>query len=112
MLAQNVTSFRDVSNERCNQTMTVEIQSYTPPLLETHFLLAVIYCCVVGVALCVGTFGNLVILAISATTRTMNRFGRDFVINMALADLCVAAVADPMCILGKSTNVKIIFGST
>lgn len=72
------------------------------PLLEVDFVLAVIYCCIVGVALSVGTVGNIIILIVTTGTRTMNRVGRDFVINLALADLCVAAVADPMCILGKN----------
>ncbi|XP_052763779.1 melatonin receptor type 1B-B-like [Mya arenaria] len=84
----------------CNGSVYEEMVSYMAPLLETDFLLALIYCIVVSVALFVGTFGNLIILVVSITTRAMNRVGRDFVINLALADLCVAAVADPMCILG------------
>jgi len=71
------------------------------PLYESHFLLALIYCSVVAVALIIGTMGNILILVVSATTRSMNRIGRDFVINLALADLCVATIADPMCILGN-----------
>ncbi|WAQ95415.1 MTR1B-like protein, partial [Mya arenaria] len=80
----------------CNGSVYEEMVSYMAPLLETDFLLALIYCIVVSVALFVGTFGNLIILVVSITTRAMNRVGRDFVINLALADLCVAAVADPI----------------
>ena len=85
----------------CNETTMEKVEAYVRPLLEVDFVLAVVYCCLVGVALSVGTVGNILILVVTAGTRTMNRVGRDFVINLALADLCVAAVADPMCILGR-----------
>lgn len=87
-------------NDVCNVSLDV-MTSYLTPLYESNFLMAIIYCCIVATALLVGTVGNIFILIVSLTTRTMNRVGRDFVINLAVADLCVAAVADPMCILGK-----------
>jgi len=98
----NVTSLDDITSlpGACNGSAYDELVMYMAPLLETDFLLALIYCCIVSVALVLGTFGNIIILIVSMTTRAMNRVGRDFVINLALADLCVAAVADPMCILG------------
>ena len=39
------------------------------------------------------------------STNAMNKIGKYFVINLALADLCVAAIADPMCIVGKLTDM-------
>ncbi|XP_060584622.1 melatonin receptor type 1B-A-like [Ruditapes philippinarum] len=90
----------------CNETTMEKVEAYVRPLWEVDFVMALIYCCLVGVALSVGTVGNILILIVTAGTRTMNRVGRDFVINLALADLCVAAVADPMCILGVIKGEK------
>ncbi|XP_052268223.1 melatonin receptor type 1B-A-like [Dreissena polymorpha] len=89
----------------CNESIVGEIRHYLTPLVESHFLLALIYCILVVAALCVGSIGNIIILAVSTTTRAMNRVGRDFVINLALADLCVALISDPMCILGELTFI-------
>ena len=74
---------------------------YVAPLWRTDFTLAVLYCILVGVALLLGTFGNLIILTVTLTTDAMNKVGKYFVVNLALADLCVAGIADPMCIIGK-----------
>lgn len=87
---------------QCNESSIELLESYGKPLLETDFTLAVIYCCIVGVALIVGVFGNIIIMIITAGTRAMNNIGRDFVMNLAMADLCVSGVADPLCILGKN----------
>ena len=56
-------------------------------------------------ALVLGTCGNIIILTVAMTTRAMNKVGRDFIVNLAVADLCVALVADPMCILGNPTHL-------
>ena len=74
---------------------------YLPPLWQSDFVVAVIYCTLVGLAFCMGTFGNIIILIITITTRTVKKIGRDFFINLALADLCVSLVGQPMCILGR-----------
>ncbi|XP_021350652.1 melatonin receptor type 1C-like [Mizuhopecten yessoensis] len=48
----------------------------------------------------VGTFGNLLIIVVSACNKAVNKIGKAFMMNLAVADLCVAGIADPMCILG------------
>lgn len=94
-----------VDNDMCNATLNDWMTSFAVPLYESHFLLAIIYCCMVAISFLVGLIGNVVILCVNTVGRTatsrMNRIGRDFVINLALADLCVTTIADPMCILGK-----------
>ncbi|PVD39358.1 hypothetical protein C0Q70_01988 [Pomacea canaliculata] len=46
----------------------------------------------------IGSFGNVLILLVMTLVRGTQRTGKAFVINLALADLCVAAIADPMCV--------------
>ncbi|CAG2231637.1 unnamed protein product [Mytilus edulis] len=71
-----------------------------PALFDSHFNLAMIYISVIAVALFIGTFGNLMILLVAFWSRGLNKVGKEFMVNLALADLCVAAIADPMCIVG------------
>jgi hypothetical protein len=54
-----------------------------------------------SVALVIGTFGNIMILLVAGYERGLNKVGKQFMVNLALADFCVSAVADPMCIVGK-----------
>lgn len=52
----------------------------------------------------IGSFGNVLILLVMTLVRGTQRTGKAFVINLALADLCVAAIADPMCVTGKGAR--------
>jgi hypothetical protein len=72
-----------------------------PALIDTNFVLAAIYISVMSVALVIGTFGNIMILLVAGYERGLNKVGKQFMVNLALADFCVSAVADPMCIVGK-----------
>ncbi|KAK3089995.1 hypothetical protein FSP39_008304 [Pinctada imbricata] len=73
---------------------------HTRPLLETDLHMAMIYIVIMAVALLIGVCGNAMILVVSTCVRGINKIGKEFIINLALADLCVTAVADPMCIVG------------
>jgi len=78
-------------------------------LIETHVNLAITYITVMSVALLIGLLGNSLILASTCLPGSINRVGKEFIVNLALADMCVAGIADPMCILGKvfiQTNCK------
>ncbi|XP_062605965.1 melatonin receptor type 1B-B-like [Saccostrea cucullata] len=70
------------------------------PLLQTDTLLAVLYIIITSTALLVGTVGNTLTILVSTVRRDVNKCGKEFVVNLALADLCVTAIADPMCIIG------------
>ena len=71
------------------------------PLWNSDFILALCYCLLLGVALLIGTFGNVIIIFVTSTTGAMNKVGKQFIINLAVSDLCVAGIAEPMCIVGK-----------
>lgn len=73
------------------------------PLLDTDTTLAIIYIVIMGIALLVGTCGNALILLVSAIMRGINKSGKEFILNLAIADLCVTAIADPLCIVGVYT---------
>ncbi|XP_065921329.1 melatonin receptor type 1B-B-like isoform X2 [Magallana gigas] len=72
----------------------------TDPLLDTNPTLAIVYIVIVGIALLVGTCGNVLILRIFTVMGGINRSGKEFMMNLAIADLCVTAFADPLCIVG------------
>ncbi|KAL5018798.1 hypothetical protein ScPMuIL_004520 [Solemya velum] len=78
----------------------VEQHNFLRPLIETHFKLGVAYVTIASVALCVGLFGNTMILLILLANNVIHKVGKLFIINLVAADLCVAVVADPICILG------------
>ncbi|CAL1536662.1 unnamed protein product [Lymnaea stagnalis] len=70
-----------------------------PPLVESNFPMAVVYIVMMVSALSIGTTGNILILVASACFKSLRKTGFIFVINLALADLCVAGIADPMCVI-------------
>ena len=74
---------------------------YLTPLWKSDYVLALSYCAILGVALLIGTLGNVIIIVVTSTTSAMNKVGKQFVINLAISDLCVSGIAEPMCIVGK-----------
>ena len=71
-------------------------------LFEVNYPLAVVYVTITGVVSAAGVAGNSFILYVTKKEKNMNQTGKMFVINMALADLCVSVIANPMCIVGKT----------
>ena len=77
-------------------------------------VLAALYVGVLGVAAVVGTFGNLVVIITviikhlrnrrHRTRTTSNDAGRAFIANLALADLIVTAVINPLAVAGMSVT--------
>ncbi|RUS83676.1 hypothetical protein EGW08_008582, partial [Elysia chlorotica] len=68
-------------------------------LYETNFTMAMVYIVLMVTALVIGTAGNLLILVASACLKSLRKTGYIFIINLAAADLCVAGIADPMCVV-------------
>ena len=82
------------------KTMSV-CSSQEPALYESNFTMAIVYVVLMVTALVIGTAGNLLILVASACLKSLRKTGYIFIVNLAAADLCVAGIADPMCVVGK-----------
>ena len=54
-----------------------------------------------------GTFGNILTILAVAFSRKIRHVEKAFVVNLALSDLYVTAIADPMSILGKSDKQNV-----
>lgn len=57
---------------------------------------------VLAVASIAGTFGNLMILLIIHKRKTIQNVECTFIVNLALTDLYVTSLADPMSFIGMS----------
>ncbi|WAR25917.1 MTR1A-like protein [Mya arenaria] len=69
--------------------------------LQTRPELAVPCIIVLGFASIVGTLGNLLILFVIATKKKLRNVESIFIVNLAISDLYVTVVADPMSLIGK-----------
>ena len=58
-----------------------------------------------SIASVVGTMGNLLILTVVFMKRTWHHVEMTFIGNLAMADLYVTVVADPMSLIGMSIYV-------
>ncbi|XP_052778567.1 melatonin receptor type 1B-A-like [Mya arenaria] len=56
---------------------------------------------VLGFASLVGTFGNLLILFVIATKNKLRKVESIFIVNLAISDLYVTTMADPMSLIAK-----------
>ena len=68
--------------------------------------MAVTYVAVTASLIISGVFGNCCILYVTKKQSSLNHTGKTFIINMALADLCVSGIANPMCIVGAVMGRK------
>ena len=69
---------------------------------------AVLYIAMTFLALSVGIVGNVIIVGCFYISKALNKVGNEFLLNMALSDLCVTGVAEPICILGKFRALMLI----
>ena len=74
------------------------------PLVTSHPTVAVSYIAALAVAALVGTVGNLCVIASLLAPAERRRKGNIFIVNLALSDLIVTAVVDPLNIVGKTRN--------
>ena len=93
---------------------TVSGMSFAQPLLETDPHLAIPYLVIVGVATSGGVIGNsMLIYMFLNDKRKHNKLGTEFLMNMAVADLMVVSIINPLCIIGKcfiNIDLNIRFG--
>lgn len=57
---------------------------------------------VLSLASCVGTVGNILTLLAIASNKSVRNVESIFIVNLAISDLYVTTIADPMSILGKN----------
>ncbi len=80
----------------------IQVPSHTKALLETNPAQAIAYLIIMGTVVCLGCFGNASIIATCILDKTLRCMaGTEYLVNLAISDLCVACVANPMCIVGK-----------
>ena len=60
-----------------------------------------IYVTLTIVAMVTGVIGNTIILHVICIDHKFQTVGNEFIVNLAIADLLVTGVADPMCLVGK-----------
>ncbi|XP_013402285.2 melatonin receptor type 1B-like [Lingula anatina] len=79
-----------------------EKRQFAEPLIVTDPVIGTIYVSLTSVALLMGVIGNCVVLSVFCCGRMpgFSKVGSEFLINLAIADLCVSGVADPLCIIG------------
>ena len=61
-------------------------------------ILSIIFLTIASV---VGTFGNIIILMIVSKTKELKQVQSVFIVNLAISDMYVTLIADPMSIVGK-----------
>lgn len=72
------------------------------PLFDFDLVMASFYVIVFSVVAILGIVGNLAVLYVMKQERNMNLPVRMIIFNQAATDVCVSAVAGPMCIAGKT----------
>ena len=69
-------------------------------LFDINYSMALVYVLLVLILVILGVLGNVFIIYVMKHEKHMNKDARAFIINLAVADLCVSGIADPMCIAG------------
>ena len=75
-----------------------------PDYIRTRPWSAWPYLLIAGTASVVGTAGNLLILGSVYCYKRLRKARNAFIVNLAIADLCVTSFADPLGILGKHSK--------
>ncbi|KAH3736088.1 hypothetical protein DPMN_042648 [Dreissena polymorpha] len=70
-------------------------------LFDINYNLGVIYVLIITLLSIAGIAGNSAILYVMKKEPQVKGHARLLMSNMALADLCVTGIANPMCIIGK-----------
>ncbi|KAH3736163.1 hypothetical protein DPMN_042725 [Dreissena polymorpha] len=80
-------------------------------LFDINYNLGVIYVLIITLLSITGVAGNSAILYVMKKELQVKGLARLLMINMALADLFVTGIANPMCIIGKClcNRIKIVF---
>lgn len=69
--------------------------------LKTRTLLATPVVVIISIACVVGTLGNVLILSVICTNKLGRNVTTTFIMNLAVSDMFVTLVVDPMSLIGK-----------
>lgn len=69
-------------------------------LQKTPYAVAVVT--VLAIATVTGTFGNILILTVACSKKFWRKVEARFIVNLALTDLYVTLIADPMSLVGET----------
>lgn len=83
-----------------NETNNIVEIYHRHVFVTTKTALAVPVLVLLSLASCVGTLGNLLILTVVFMKKNWHHVELTFIGNLAIADLYVTVVADPMSVLG------------
>ena len=75
--------------------------SMEPGLVHTLPWVAIPYAVILGVFAIVGTFGNILIIGSMTSGANRHVVGNYFIINLAICDIVVTLIINPMAIVGK-----------
>ena len=92
---------RDMHSDNCTLDIDCVVEKRSLSFLESQPSHAIPYIGFTVLALTVGISGNLIIVGCFLISKKLSKVGNEFLFNMALSDLCVTGLAEPMCILGK-----------
>jgi len=76
-----------------------ELYNVKPP---TYWIPCLVILAIASVA---GTFGNVTILFLIFTKKKLRNVETIFIVNLAISDLYVTSLADPMSLLGKFNSL-------
>ncbi|KAL5005491.1 hypothetical protein ScPMuIL_018947 [Solemya velum] len=71
-----------------------------------HPVLSYTYLAILGVLTVIGNLANIMVICAVITYRPLRTTGNMFIVNLALADLCMTAVGDPFSIVGVIAGPK------
>lgn len=87
--------------------VSINISSLTSPgSADYHPALHVIYLVILILSTVTGNIGNLMVIGSVTLDKRLHSPGTMFVVNLALADLCVTVFVDPFSIVGAFENEK------
>ena len=75
--------------------------TFTVPLVVQDPVNGWAYVSLTSLMMTSGMMGNVLIIATILTSSYNRHLGNELVVNIALADLFIAGVAQPMCLIGK-----------
>ena len=88
----------DFGTENCCEPNETLLTSYPTLVHDVSYLMPCLV--VLLVATVVGTFGNVMILALMYTRKGIQSVETTFIVNLAISDLYVTAITDPMSFIG------------